>query len=448
MTKKSKTVPIEASFDSLGTCHFKISVKVPAQRVNQEYEHTIRAATRSVKVPGFRSGKAPMNMLRSMVGDGLPAEAAEHLLEHVIPEALVGTKLEVLRLIDFDASSHDIPEGEDYSFDFEVETAPDIELPEWSDLNIEAKPTEPSEEQLEETLKAIGRDHPRFEEKEGASLDTDTLAESDIQFFLDGEEGPQAEDLRLALGSPLYGSDPETYDKEMAGATAGKELDLDVEFNEGFEKTEWVGKKGKVQVKVKRIVTPRHASVEELVADLQIESEEKLREMVTSRIGMENEANERRRQVEEALDSILSMKPFELPARLIEEEAKHAEQGALERLQKSGKSEEEAKKEVKGQRPALQDNSKKSLKMYFLLRRIAASAQLSVNKKDLDQAYREIGMRNGTDVKTTQAFYKERGLESQLQGDILEGKARNYVATMLAAQNAPAPEVEASSAAE
>jgi len=66
----------------------------------------------------------------------------------------------------------------------------------------------------------------------------------------------------------------------------------------------------------------------------------------------------------------------------------------------------------------------------------------------MDQAYREIGMRNGTDVKTTQAFYKERGLESQLQGDILEGKARNYVATMLAAQNAPAPEVEASSAAE
>ncbi|MDP6942221.1 MAG: trigger factor [Planctomycetota bacterium] len=448
MSKKSKTVPIAASFDSIGTCHYKISVKVPAERVAQEYEHAIRAATRNVKIPGFRPGKAPMEMLRGMVGDGLQAEASEHLLEHVVPEALVETKLEVLRLMDFDATKHDIPEGQDYSFDFEVETAPDIELPEWSEINIEAMPTDPSDEQIEETLKAIGRDHPRFEEKEGASLDSDTLADSDIQFFMNGDEGPEAKDLKLALGSPLYGSNPETYDEKMTGAKPGDKLELDVEFNEGFEKSEWVGEKGTVKVTVKRIVTPRHANVEELIQDLQIESEEKLREMVSGRIGMENEANERRRQVEEALASILSLKPFDLPNRLIDEEAEHAEKGAVERIQKGGKSEEEAKKEAEGQRPAIRENSKKNLQMYFLLRRIAASAQLSVNKKDMDQAYREIGMQNGTDVKTTKAFYQERGLESQLKGDILEGKARNFVAIQLAAQNAPAPEVEASSAAE
>jgi len=129
VSKKQQSIPVEAKVEELGPCHQKVSVKVPAARVAQEFEHAISAAGRGVKVPGFRTGKVPLEMLRSMLGKGIEDDARQHLFEHILPETIAQLKLEMLRLIDFDPNNFEVVEGQDLEFEYELETPPVIELP-------------------------------------------------------------------------------------------------------------------------------------------------------------------------------------------------------------------------------------------------------------------------------------------------------------------------------
>ena len=62
-------------------------------------------------------------------------------------------------------------------------------------------------EELEQALAQLGQNHQRFEESEDATVDAEHLAEGDLVYLKDGEEGPKAEGLKMGLGSPLYGAD-------------------------------------------------------------------------------------------------------------------------------------------------------------------------------------------------------------------------------------------------
>ena len=437
MSKKQPSIPVEAKVEELGPCHQKVFVKVPAARVTQEFEHAISAAGRGVKVPGFRPGKVPLEMLRSMLGDGIEEDARQHLFEHILPETIAQLRLKMLRLVDFDPSKFEVVEGQDLAFEYELETAPVIELPNWDEIEVENRVTEPDEEQIQRTLAAIGKEHPRFDPVETEVMDADTMASCDIAFSKEGEEGPTANDLKLALGSPLYGTDEKAYEEALTGAKSGDELTLEVDFMEGFEIADWVGQKGKVKISIKGLVAPRPGTPSEIAEDMKLENEEKFLEMVKERLEMDNTALEMRRQVGEALEAILEQSPFDLPARLVEEEAEHAEKGAVERLKQDGKDEAKAQKEISKKSADIRRDAERRLRNYFLIRRIAAAEKVRVSKNDLDQAYREIGMRNGTDVKTTRDFYREKGLESQLREDILETKTRAKISRILATRHSP-----------
>ena len=445
MSKKHQHTPLEVSTEQLGVCHHRVQVRVPADRVLEEFDHAIRGAARGIKIPGFRSGKAPLNMLRAQLGPEAELHAQEHLFEHCVSESLAQTKLEVLRLREFDPSKFEVVEGQELQFDYEVETAPEIPAPDWAAISVDAQSVEATDEQLQEALDGMGNEHPQFEELEDGTLTEETLALCDLSFHKGDEEGPTAEGLRLGLQSPLYGVDPEVYSKEMEGIKAGENKALDVEFNEGFEKAEWIGEKGEARVQVLSITKPRPSTAEELSKALGEENEEDFRTKLRTQIQTHNEANERQRQVQEAIDSVLKQNPVQISDKLLDEEAEHAENGAVERLKKSGKEEKDAQKEVKKQSKEIRLDAENRLQQYFLLRKIASEEGIRVSPGDLDRAYREIGARNGTDPKTTKDFYEKQGMDSGLRNDILEGKVRSRVAQILNTQNSevePAPAVE------
>ena len=122
----SKNIPIEAEKTAVGPCHYSVTVKVPGDRVTQEFDHAYQAAARGLKIPGFRPGKAPVSVLRQMMGDGVSEHAKEHIFEHCSGDAIaqLGLKGDVLRILDFDPEPYEVVEGQELEFTFELETLP------------------------------------------------------------------------------------------------------------------------------------------------------------------------------------------------------------------------------------------------------------------------------------------------------------------------------------
>ncbi len=437
-----KAAPLQAEKSNLGPCHWKISLRVPSARIAEEYDHAFRRAAASLKVPGFRPGKVPAQMARQMLGDSALEHAREHLFEHVISDAIraVGLHNEVLRVLNFDPKAQAVDEARDLDLEFEVETLPEVVLPEWSELQVERGDARATEEQIEEGLRSLSANHPRYDPAtEGAVVDEQHFAAADLSYELDGVAGPTAEGLNLGVGAPLYGSDPEAWTTALRGRKTGDSFRVDVDFHEGFSLTEWVGKRGVATVNVKSVVLPRVATPAEVAADLGLASEEVLRERLGVQIGRENARRERERLAFEILEQILAHKPFELPARMIDEETESSIQRRTEQMRQAGATEEQATQAADEHREEVRKVSEQRLKHWFIVRKVAQAEKVRVSENELDGAIRALALRQNLDPAELRRWFKEEGRADQLRADILQDKVRSHLVERLAQQPESAP---------
>ena len=152
------------------------------------------------------------------------------------------------------------------------------------------------------------------------------------------------------------------------------------------------------------------------------------------KLAFDNQQRERDRQASELLDSVVRLRPFEMPARMIEEEAVSTIKNNMERMQQQGATEEQAKEEAAKNEDQVKEDCERRLKNWFVLRKIAQQENIRVSNKDLDMAYRQIGAQQGADVKMVKEYYKENKMIDSLRSDIMESKARSLLVDTITAQ--------------
>ncbi len=431
--------PIEVSKEEVGPCHFKLAIQVPADRIAQSFDLTYRAAGSDMRIPGFRKGKAPAAILRTLLGDQVAEDAKSHLLESVVREGVQRSELIALRVVNFDADAIEVDEESPLSFEVEVETTPQVELPPWEEITVQPDPVIINADQVEEALESLRQREMQFEDAaEGQGLDSEHAVEMDLVYLKDEEEGPAAEDIRLGLESPLYGVEEEDWAREMDGVLPDATVDLPCSFNEGFSNEDWVGEKGIVRLSVKRVVKPRPATDAEIAAAGDIDVDE-LPTRIKDSLTAEAERSERNRQADAVLQQIQDKRPFQLPDGMIQEEAEQSMKGQVKDMVERGLDEEEAQKEVEQQRTRFLESAEVRLKSYFLIRRIAEQEKLKVTRNELSQAFRAIASQHGVDAKTVEKVYTENGRVDDLSSDILTGKVRAFLNEKVA-EMAPAVE--------
>ena len=131
----------------------KFKVEVPAEEVNKAYGTILRSLARQVKVPGFRPGKAPRGVIEARVGkDAVAQEVRDALVETYYPQA--AQELE-LNPVSANFHAHEPVEGEDYTFEVEVELYPEVNLPKIEDIVIDTEGVPVTDEMVAETIENL-----------------------------------------------------------------------------------------------------------------------------------------------------------------------------------------------------------------------------------------------------------------------------------------------------
>jgi len=444
----SKKPELEVQTEQQGPCLHLLHLQAPPARVGREFRHFWQDVGRRVRIPGFRPGHVPPEILRRRLGEEMEKEAREHVVEHLVRDAMKRSGLRVLRLLDFDPAGVEVEEGEPLALELKMETWPEIELPPWEEVRVAAEPVAAGDDEVEETIRGMARDHARFDPEPDAVLDEEHLVVCDLRYHRDGEEGPGAEGLRLGLSAPLYGCDAEAFRTAMAGARAGQEIRVPIRFLAGFEREDWVGSEGEAALQVREVVRPRPATEEELVEELGLESADELRARIREEITRHKESRERDRRLSEMLETMSRLRPFDLPARLVEEEIDAGVEAQRKRLREQGLDETQAAARAEEAREQIAEAARRRLRAFFLTRRIAEAEHLAVTRQDMQRAYEALAGRHQVDPGAVAAYYKERGLTGQLHDDILDSKVRAFLAARLAAQDAGTEEAAAGVAAD
>jgi trigger factor len=204
----------------------KVAVEVDAAELEPAIENAWREIAKEVRLPGFRPGKAPRQLLEKQFGtEYARSEALRSALPEFYSQAVIEHDVDVIAAPELDITSGE--EGGDVTFEAVVEVRPDVEVAGYDGLRVEVPSPEPSDDEITEQVDRLRGQYSELTEVERAASDEDYVT-VDIAGSADGEpvDGLTADDYLYLVGSGMIAAE---FDEHLRGAKAGDVLEFDAD---------------------------------------------------------------------------------------------------------------------------------------------------------------------------------------------------------------------------
>ena len=290
-------------------------IVVPADTVEEEISRRLGELGRAVRIPGFRPGKAPMQLLRRRYGPAVRGEVLESTVQNSSAEAMrehnlrpaLPPRVEILSAA----------EGGDLEYSMSVELLPEMPEPDFGALGLERLATEVPDETVETAIARIAEAHRKTETVERPAEAGDILVADLVGRIGDTEiPGSRGEGRQVELGDAglLPG-----FTDQLTGAAAGEERTVTVHFPEEYGNPDLAGKEAVFEVAVKEV---RHRLPpvidDELAKALALDSLGELRAEIRQRMQRDYDAMARQRLKQALLDRLAERYQFPVPPGMVE----------------------------------------------------------------------------------------------------------------------------------
>ncbi|MFK9091267.1 trigger factor [Bacillus salipaludis] len=398
-----------------------LTVEVSADQVSKGLDEAFQKVVKQVNVPGFRKGKMPRGMFEKRFGvESLYQDALDILLPEAYGNAIDETGIEPIDRPDIDIEQ--MEKGKDLIFKATVQVKPEVKLGEYKGLEVEAKDTTVTEEDVANELKTLQeRQAELVVKEEGTAVNGDTVV-LDFEGFVDGEafEGGKAENHSLELGS---GSFIPGFEEQLVGVAAGESKDVEVTFPEEYHAAELAGKPATFKVTIHEIKGKELPALDDEFAkdvDDEVETLDALKEKIKTRLedSKKHEAEHHLRDtvVEKAAENA----EVEIPEVMVTNEVNRMLQEFEQRLQMQGMN-LELYFQFSGQdenalREQMKEEAQNRVKVNLTLEAIAKLENLEVTDEDVNAELEKMaGMYNMPIDSIKQALGGLDGIKADLK---------------------------------
>ncbi|MDQ3985050.1 MAG: trigger factor [Actinomycetota bacterium] len=434
-----KAEPLTTTSERLDKDRVKVRVEVDEAELDNAVEAVYRRWAREIKVPGFRKGKVPRQLIDARVG---PNVVREEALRDALPD-LYRRALEVEDLQAIAPPEIEVVEFESGSplvFEATVDVRPEIDLPDFAEVEVEAPSAEVSDEDVNEQLERL-RD--RFAELE--TVGREAREGDHVLIDLKGYrhdvpiEGASAPDLLYEIGS---GTGPPKLDEEVKGARPGSILKFTTEMPAGSG--ELAGEDVSFTVLVKEVKAKKLPQLNDDFARTvgEFDSLDELKSDLKQRL-----AGVKQELVEEqirglVLETLVGNSNFEAPEKLVGTEFQHRLDHLQEELKGAGltlddyaRASQSTELEI---RADLRSRAEKAVKAELLLEEIARREQVDVSREELGQEIAMAAAQAQRDPKELAEQLTESGRLGAVAADIMRRKALDNVVQKAQVKGRPA----------
>ncbi len=229
----------------------KLRIEADAQQFNESLKKAYLKIRGSFSVPGFRKGKAPMNIIERHYGDSVFYEEAFNMIcPDLYDEAVKDNNIDPVDTPELDIEQ--IGRDENLIFTATVTVKPEVELGEYKGLPVEKDQVDITDEQIQTKLEEAQEQNARLVTIEDRPVQEQDSVNIDFKGLLDGEpfEGGTSEGYTLVVGSNTF---IPGFEEQLIGATFGQELDVNVTFPEEYHSEELKGKAVVFKVRINEI---------------------------------------------------------------------------------------------------------------------------------------------------------------------------------------------------
>jgi trigger factor len=432
---------LSVEITAAGPCRKHVKVHVPRADIDHFYNDAVKELVSTAAVPGFRTGHVP----RTLIEKRFRKDVVEHVRQKVLMQSLqqIGEeqKLDAINEPDLDVESIQIPDEGDFTYEFDVEVRPEFDVPNYGGLKIKRPVRTVSDDDVQKYLE-------RYLTQFGQLAPLDAPAEAGdyivatVSFESGGQALARAEDKQIRIRPTLRFRDAEVagFDKLMAGATPDTTRETEATISVEAPKTELRGEKVNIRFEisdVKRLKLP--AMDKELFDQLGVESEEELRNEIRSMLERQTKYDQREAVRRQVIEQITASATWDLPESLVKRQVENAMYRVVLEMAQAGFTEEQIRAR---QNEMLQNQiteTRQALKEHFLLDKIATQEKLQVTAADKDLEISFMAMQRGESPRKVRARLEKQGLMENLEAQILERKAVDFILEKAEFEDVPAP---------
>ena len=240
---------MRVSIETTSGLERRLSVGVPADRVDGAVDQRLREASRNVRLPGFRPGKVPMRVMKQRFGAGVRQEVLGEVISQTFKEAVQSENLRPAGQPKIEPKSFDAGKDIEYTAIFEI--FPTVAVKEVAGFDVKKPVADVTEDDVNEIIEVFHKQQGSLETVERAAEEGDTVV-IDFVGTRDGEafEGGSGDDLSLELGS---GRMIPGFEDGISGMSAGDKKSLDLTFPDDYQQEDLQGAAVQFDITVKEV---------------------------------------------------------------------------------------------------------------------------------------------------------------------------------------------------
>lgn len=419
---------MQVTVEAINPVTKKVSIEIPAERVDAEIEKAYTGIQKKARLQGFRPGKAPMQLIKRTYSDTMRDEVMRRFYEQTLFKALDEHKIEPIDSPTIESAI--LEQGAPFKYSALVEIMPEILLNEYTGLKVNKEKFVFNPDNIEGE---IGRMRENMAQL--VPLGEDAVAENghsvsvDYTFAVEGfpEENNTAEDAELEIGSNtmLPG-----FEEQLLGMKCGEQKEIRVTLPEDYRNKDVAGREGLFQVTLKEIKRKELPEIDdefaqqfgdyETMDQLRAKMSEYLEKQETERI--ENELKER------VIQALIQKNPLDVPQSMVKRQLDHMLENLKNRLKGQRMSIEMMGLDDDGFRLRFRDSAEDKVRGGLLLMALVEKENITVGDDDLSERYELIASGNPDMLGRIKEYYSSnKNARNSLVSEIKEDKAIRFL---------------------
>ena len=311
---------MQVSIETTSGLERRLTVGVPAERVDSEVNTRLQKAAKNVRLDGFRPGKVPMKVIRQRFGAGVRQEVLGEVMSQSFQEAVMQEKLRPAGQPNIEPKM--LEAGKDLEYIATFEVFPDVEVADMSGFEVEQVVATVEDSDIDNIIEVFRKEQGSLEDVERAAADGDTV-NIDYVGTKEGEEfsGGSAQGSNLELGSSQM---IEGFEAGVEGMSAGDEKTLSLTFPEEYHNEDLKGAAVEFKVKLNSVKERKLAELDsELFTKYGVEEGgvDKFREEIGQNMERELKNAVRANLKQQVMDAVISAhESLEIPRALLQQE--------------------------------------------------------------------------------------------------------------------------------
>jgi trigger factor len=406
---------LQVEIHSHGSWGRHLTITVPADRLEQERHSAAKRLAQKVRLPGFRKGKVPAQVLEKKFGGAVEQEMLEKVMGAAYREVIQREGLQPISQAAIE--NVDYKPGEDLKFDVHFDVRPEIELNRLGGFSVRRPPSAVGAEGVDRVLQRLREEHATWNPVEsGQALLNGDMAVVEIT-ALEGPSANQTRRYQVLLGQEQVRPEIEEAIRTLAPGEA-REFTLDLP--EGEDETSL--KPNRIRIHLVEGKRPEYPELTDTFAQTlgSFESVDALRERVREDLEKEAVVETERAVRQDLISQIVEANPFDVPDSMVNQ--------YLDQMIRPRKGEDPARMEEF--KRAAYPGAQQALRRMLVIDRVADLESLRATSNDVEQKIEELAARVGKPTHELHTQFQKSGRLGEIEEQITEEKVFDYLKSL------------------